>query len=88
MELEMLPSHYVTDILLDKLNTLRNAKPFPKGNAGFGEDKYILVYEDAPCEEDDDENIVNGRVIRYFDKVSYDSIVYFLGLGGQPISRA
>ncbi|KAM3145005.1 hypothetical protein pb186bvf_003010 [Paramecium bursaria] len=85
-QIEMQPSYYVTDYLLEKLKLLKS-QPIQKLNVNFGEEKYHLVYEDQPNEEDDDENIINGRIIRYFDQISYESIIYFLGVGGQPQAK-
>lgn len=82
---QMQPIYYMTDYLLDKLKQIqadRNRKPLAKCNVGFGEEKYHLVYEDIPREDDEDEHIKDGKIIRYFDKLPYDSIVYYLGVGG------
>lgn len=79
----MKPSYYFTDFLLERLTQIQKIKSLST-QAEFGKDKFNLVYEDQPTEEDEEENIVNGRVIRYFDRLTYDSVVFFLGVGGQP----
>jgi len=63
----MQPSYYFTEYLLQKLKILlKDSKPI-KNNVGFGEEKYKLVYEDLPHEDDEVEHIVNNKVIRFFD---------------------
>lgn len=48
----------------------------------FGKDKFNLIYEDIRNEEDDEESVVDNKVIRLFDRLTYDSIGFFLGVGG------
>ena len=84
------PSHYVTDFLLDKLSLIKRNKPITKQMLGFGELPFNLTYWDAPKEEDDiDDQIklpTGNFMIRFFDQLSFDSIHFFLGVGGQPVT--
>lgn len=48
------------------------------------------MFWDRPSEEDDEEDYDknNGMMVRFFDQLSFDSIYYYLGVGGQPIAKA
>ncbi|CAK87045.1 unnamed protein product (macronuclear) [Paramecium tetraurelia] len=82
----MTPSYYFTDYLLDKLNQLQNMKSL-QSKVEFGKDKFNLTYDDIRNDEDEEESVVDNKVIRMFDRLTYDSIGFFLGLGGQPQSQ-
>lgn len=55
----------------------------------FGELPFNLTYWDSPNEEDDIDDQIKlphgSFMIRLFDQLSFDSIHYFLGVGGQPV---
>ncbi|CAK88817.1 unnamed protein product (macronuclear) [Paramecium tetraurelia] len=82
----MLPSYYFTDYLLEKLQQLQNMKSL-QSKVEFGKDKFNLIYDDIRNEEDEEETVVDNKVIRIFDRLTYDSIGFFLGVGGQPQSQ-
>jgi hypothetical protein len=60
------------------------------GTLSFGEKPYHLVYWDRPTDEDDEEEYSknNGMMSRFFDQLAFDSIYYYLGVGGQPVAKA
>ena len=63
------------------LDVVQTFKPITSIQTTFGEAAYKLVYWDHPNENDDEETIVNGQVLREFEQLSFDSVQFYLGLG-------